>query len=63
MPGTVPVTSTYALNNATIPFVIDLANLGWKGFADKSEHHARGIAVSQGQIINQELRIEMGLTP
>src|SRR5256885_10690846 len=30
MPGAVPRTSTYALNNATLPFVLALANKGWK---------------------------------
>ena len=30
MPGGVPRTSTFALNNATLPFVLALADKGWK---------------------------------
>ena len=30
MPGAVPHTSTYALTNVTLPFVLELANLGWR---------------------------------
>jgi len=30
MPGAVPHTSTYALTNVTLPYVLELANLGWK---------------------------------
>src|SRR5262249_37982551 len=31
MPGAVPHTSTYALTNVTLPYVLELANLGWRG--------------------------------
>ena len=30
MPGAVPHTSTYALTNVTLPYVLELANLGWR---------------------------------
>jgi alanine dehydrogenase len=50
MPGAVPRTSTFALNNATLPFVIALANLGYKE-AMRQDHHLRnGLNVCRGEI-------------
>ena len=40
MPGAVPRTSTYALTNATLPFVKALANLGWKEALTRDPHLA-----------------------
>jgi alanine dehydrogenase len=50
MPGAVPITSTYALTNATLPYVIDLAEHGIDGAlaADPGLH--KGLNVSNGQI-------------
>jgi alanine dehydrogenase len=50
MPGAVPITSTYALTNATLPYVIDLAEHGIEGAlaADPGLH--KGLNVSDGQI-------------
>ena len=43
MPGAVARTSTYALNNATLPHVVRLANMGWKrGAAGRQAPAARG---------------------
>jgi alanine dehydrogenase len=53
MPGAVARTSTFALNNATLPFVLKLANLGAEG-AMKADHHlANGLNVSAGKIRHQ----------
>ncbi|MEL6956867.1 MAG: alanine dehydrogenase, partial [Pseudomonadota bacterium] len=38
MPGAVPRTSTYALNNATLPFVLQIANMGPKGALNANPH-------------------------
>jgi alanine dehydrogenase len=49
MPGAVPVTSAQALNNATLPFVIKLANRGVAAF-DDDHHLAAGLNVRDGRI-------------
>lgn len=38
IPGAVPYTSTLALTNATLPYVIALANKGWKKLAKMTRH-------------------------
>ncbi|HTT02475.1 MAG TPA: alanine dehydrogenase [Steroidobacteraceae bacterium] len=50
MPGAVPRTSTYALTNATLPFVRELADYGWKGALERDPHLARGLNVHDGEI-------------
>ncbi|MEM9225536.1 MAG: alanine dehydrogenase, partial [Pseudomonadota bacterium] len=45
MPGAVPRTSTYALNNATLPFVMDIANKGVREAILSDPHLARGLTV------------------
>ena len=42
MPGAVPITSTYALTNATLPYVIELAERGVDGGARRQPRPARG---------------------
>src|SRR5262249_17941311 len=51
MPGAVPVTSAQALNNATLPFVIKLANRGLAAF-DYDPHLAAGLNVRDGRIMH-----------
>jgi alanine dehydrogenase len=50
MPGAVPVTSTYALTNATLPFALSLANLGWESACKKDKNLAKGLNVHDGKI-------------
>jgi alanine dehydrogenase len=50
MPGAVPITSTYALTNATMPYVIDLATHGAVRFIEASEGHRLGLNVAAGQV-------------
>ncbi|MCF6808418.1 alanine dehydrogenase [Thiotrichales bacterium 19S9-12] len=50
MPGAVARTSTIALNNATLPFVLKLANLGYKDALLMDEHLRNGLNVHHGQI-------------
>ncbi|MEV7776073.1 alanine dehydrogenase [Kitasatospora sp. NPDC086791] len=50
MPGAVPNTSTYALTNATLPYVIELANRGWKEALRRDPALAKGLNVHEGQI-------------
>src|SRR5579864_9060508 len=46
MPGAVPITSTYALTNATLPYTIDLANEGAEAFIRRSPGHRLGLNVA-----------------
>jgi alanine dehydrogenase len=50
MPGAVPVASTYALTNATLPFALSLANLGWEAACRKDPNLAKGLNVHEGKI-------------
>ena len=53
MPGAVARTSTYALNNATLPHVLRLANLGWHDALQADPYLATGLNVWKGQITCQ----------
>ena len=50
MPGAVARTSTFALNNATLPFALKLANLGAEAAMAEDPHLANGLNVSGGKI-------------
>ena len=50
MPGGVPRTSTFALNNATLPFTLALADKGWKRALSEDAHLRNGLNVANGQI-------------
>lgn len=50
MPGAVPRTSTYALNNATLPFTLALANKGWKRALQDDFHLKAGLNVAAGKV-------------
>ncbi len=50
MPGAVARTSAFALNNATLPFVLKLANLGAEAAMEADPHLANGLNVSGGKI-------------
>ena len=50
MPGAVPVTSTYALTNVTLPFVIQIANHGWEKALKMNSDLAKGLNTHAGKI-------------
>jgi alanine dehydrogenase len=50
MPGAVPQTSTYALTNATLPYVIELANRGWRDALRRDPSFALGLNTDEGQV-------------
>jgi len=50
MPGAVARTSTFALNNATLPYVLDLADKGWQGALAADPGFAAGLNVHAGQV-------------
>jgi len=50
MPGAVPVASTYALTNATLPYALSIAHHGWREACIKDENLAKGLNVHNGKI-------------
>ena len=50
MPGAVPLTSTMALTNATLPYAVALANKGWKACARENTGVVEGINVVAGKV-------------
>ena len=50
MPGAVPLTSTYALNQATLPYVEDLANQGLVQALTRNQGFCEGLSVHQGRV-------------
>jgi alanine dehydrogenase len=50
MPGAVARTSTFALNNATLPYVLGLADLGWHGALAADPGFAAGLNIHAGQV-------------
>jgi alanine dehydrogenase len=50
MPGAVPRTSTFALNNATLPFILKLADLGYKDAMREDPHLLNGLNVCNGHL-------------
>ena len=61
MPGAVARTSAFALNNATLPFVLKLANKGADAAMAADAHLAAGLNVSNGKIRHQAVAEALGL--
>lgn len=55
MPGAVARTSTFALNNATLPYIIKLADLGYKKALKQDKHLLNGLNVMHGKITCAEV--------
>jgi alanine dehydrogenase len=53
MPGAVPRTSTFALNNATLPFILELSNLGYKQAMLDNPHLLNGLNVYKGHLTHK----------
>jgi len=60
MPGAVPRTSTFALTNATLPFVKALARLGWREALTRDPHLANGLNVHAGHINHEAVAHDLG---
>ena len=61
MPGAVPHTSTYALTNATLPYALSLANLGWRAACQKDAALALGLNTHAGRLLNAPVANALGL--
>lgn len=62
MPGAVPITSTYALTNATLPYVIELAERGVEDALERSPGLRMGLNVQAGQITHPAVAEALGLS-
>jgi alanine dehydrogenase len=60
MPGAVPVASTYALTNATLPYALSLANLGWEAAIAKDSALAKGLNVHAGKVCYEAVAVAHG---
>ncbi|MDA7746620.1 alanine dehydrogenase [Psychromonas sp.] len=61
MPGAVARTSTFALNNATLPYIIKLANLGYKAALESDKGLLEGLNVIDGKITCESVSIALNL--
>lgn len=60
MPGGVARTSSFALNNATLPYIIALAEKGWKQACADDKHLLNGLNVHRGQVTNGPVATNLG---
>lgn len=55
MPGAVPYTSTIALTNVTLPYVLKLANLGWQRATEVDQGLLNGLNIVNGEVVYKEI--------
>ena len=60
MPGAVPRTSTFALNNATLPYIINIANKGYKEALQSDPHLMNGLNVHKGIVTCESVAQNLG---
>jgi alanine dehydrogenase len=61
MPGAVPHTSTYALTNVTLPYVIAIADNGWQAACRRDHALALGLNVHEGQVVSAPVAAAHGV--
>ena len=61
MPGGVPVTSTLALTNATLPYVLQLANRSWRKALEESPALLNGLNIADGKVTHRKVAEAFGL--
>jgi alanine dehydrogenase len=55
MPGAVPYTSTIALTNVTLPYVLKLADLGWEEACKRDASLEKGLNIVNGEVVYKEI--------
>ena len=60
MPGAVPITSTYALTNATMPYLVKLANVGVHAALEADNGFMQGLNVAAGQVTYEPVARDQG---
>jgi alanine dehydrogenase len=61
MPGAVPHTSTYALTNVTLPYVLELADRGWQAACRNDHALGLGVNTHEGHLVNAPVAEAHGL--
>jgi len=61
MPGAVPHTSTYALTNVTLPYALDIADLGWREAMRRSSDLAAGLSAHEGVLTHPQVALAHNL--
>ena len=61
MPSAVPKTSTFALTNATMPYVLKLADLGWLAACGSDLALAKGLSTHDGMLLSERVASDLGL--
>lgn len=61
IPGAVPYTSTLALTNATMPYIIQLANKGWREACRDNEELRKGLNIVEGKVVYKPVAEAWGL--
>src|ERR1700752_3924910 len=61
MPGAVPRTSTYALTNATMPYVVKLADKGWQSACQADSSLAKGLSTHEGALLSEQVAADLDL--
>lgn len=62
MPGAVAHTSAAALNNATLPFILAIADKGWRSALKDDPHLAAGLNVHAGQLVHPAVARDLGFS-
>ncbi|MED5811676.1 alanine dehydrogenase [Mycolicibacterium sp. 050232] len=61
MPGSVPRTSTFALTNATMPYVLKLADKGWKAACEADQALAKGLSTHEGALLSEQVAADLDM--
>ncbi len=61
MPGAVPRTSTLALTNSTLPYVVEVANKGYSKAMKEKREIARGMNLIRGEVVNKAVAESLGM--
>jgi alanine dehydrogenase len=62
MPGAVPITSTYALTNATMPYIVNLASVGVHAAVQANPGLKLGVNVAGGEVTYKPVADAVGVT-
>lgn len=61
IPGAVPMTSTLALTNATLPYALKLANMGWEEACEEYKDLRKGLNIVKGDVVYKAVAETFGL--
>ncbi len=61
IPGAVPMTSTLALTNVTLPYALRIANMGWKEAIEKDPALRKGVNVAHGKVVYEPVADAFGM--